>query len=91
MSPVSFVEEVKVGKPADEQDADGWNGVEIHEDPGADDSVDPCYGQQEAKRGDGRDGKKSHVFSVCMCRSGPAVICRCSALERKSHYPEQFV
>jgi 3-mercaptopyruvate sulfurtransferase SseA len=29
--------------------------------------------------------------TVCMCHSGPGVICRCSALERKSLYPERFV
>ena len=27
----------------------------------------------------------------CMCHSRPAVICRCSALERKSLHPERFV
>jgi hypothetical protein len=27
----------------------------------------------------------------CMCRSKHAVICRCSALERKSHHSERFV
>ena len=30
-------------------------------------------------------------YRSCMCHSRPAVICRCSALERKSLHPERFV
>jgi len=58
-SPVSFVK-VEVGSPADEQDGEGWNGVEINEDPGADDSINPCHGQQETQRRNDGDGEVSH-------------------------------
>ena len=51
------------GGTAEEQDAEGWKRVEIHQDPGAYDSVDPCYGQQETQRRDGCDGKKGHDYS----------------------------
>ena len=56
------------GSPAAEQDAEGWNGIEIHQDPGADDSVDPCNGQQEAQRRDDGDGEISHVDFLVVVR-----------------------
>ena len=62
MSPLSFVEQKKVGKSADEQDADGWNGVEIDQDPGAGDAVHTCDGQQKTQRRDDGDGEVSHVL-----------------------------
>ena len=64
LSPVSFVEEVKVGSPAGGEDAEGREGIEIQQYPCADDSVDPSDGQQKAKRGDDRNCEKGHVYSV---------------------------
>ena len=58
-----FTKEVESGT-SDEQDAEGREGVEINEDPGADDSINPCDGQQKAQRRDDGDGEVSHVLPL---------------------------
>ena len=57
-----FMEEVECGT-AEEQNAEGRKWIEIHQDPGAGDSVNPRYGQQETQRGDDRYGEIGHVFT----------------------------
>ena len=53
-----------VGKPRHEQYADGWVGLEVQQQPRADDPVFPGGGKCEAQRGDHRDGDEGHVYSV---------------------------
>ena len=58
---MSFAKEVE-SDPAEKQNSEGWKRMEINEDPGADDSVDPSDGQQETQRRDDGDGEVSHVL-----------------------------